>query len=424
MLHQQAARDHPHPVVHPPGLPELPHPRIDNGIAGAPLLPGAQQVSVPSPGEGVEFRAQVARRHLRPVPEQVIGEFAPEDLLQEGLDPRPPRRRAGRVPDLPGRDLAPAQMRRQARGPLDPRQVALGVIGHERPGGEAGEPCGGAGFPRLPQRIEACGPIGLARCGMQAEILQALAARGQRGAGDGGGGGQARGRIAGGQQRLGEGCVDRIRLAAAGGDAMRFAQQHGGVQMQLAARGFQGFVHAAALGAGPWLDGPAGMHLSGTGGYRQGRDHRLCPAARQQQRRAARREVGAERGKAPLQPPARGAARRVVARRLRVPDEDGQNARTGGQRGVERRVVSQAQIVAEPDQDGRGHGPHVGRPRDCGSLRRHPLISVGGGASRFVAPRSGPVGKLNSRPSPSRKARPPRGNSAAMAGAVMSSPPV
>ncbi len=67
-------------------MPQLAHAGVDDGIAGAAVLPGGQQAAVAGPGEGVEIGAEVALRQVGEMNQQVIREFAPADLGKEFVD--------------------------------------------------------------------------------------------------------------------------------------------------------------------------------------------------------------------------------------------------------------------------------------------------------------------------------------------------
>src|SRR5450756_1518975 len=105
MLDQERGRDHPHPVVHHPGVPELAHAGIDDGIAGLAALPRPQCLLVICPGKGVEGRLQIALGEIGHVKQQVATEFAPAQFAQEFVDIARQGRALGRgkacgMPDL------------------------------------------------------------------------------------------------------------------------------------------------------------------------------------------------------------------------------------------------------------------------------------------------------------------------------------
>jgi hypothetical protein len=116
--------------VHPARGPQLAHPRVDDREAGAPLLPGGQSVRgvvVPHPGE---LRPEVLPRGFRAREQHVGVELPPGQLLAV-------RRRAlAAVARQVGQhrarvDLAPLEVDRHPRGPVDAGPVAgLGVVAH------------------------------------------------------------------------------------------------------------------------------------------------------------------------------------------------------------------------------------------------------------------------------------------------------
>ena len=87
LLGQQGRDHHAHPVVHPTRLPQLAHPGVDQGDAGAPGLPGGEQGLGPvgAPGEGGEAWVQGFLRGVWVVVEQVVGELPPAELPHKGL---------------------------------------------------------------------------------------------------------------------------------------------------------------------------------------------------------------------------------------------------------------------------------------------------------------------------------------------------
>ena len=117
ILDQKRRRDHPHPVVHPAGGPELTHAGIDERIAGATALPASQSLRVAPPGEVGECGTEGRTGGGRVVMEKMVGEFAPVDLAQEGLHaldrsggPVGRRRALRRHDDLSRADLAEMEM--------------------------------------------------------------------------------------------------------------------------------------------------------------------------------------------------------------------------------------------------------------------------------------------------------------------------
>ena len=86
MLDQKGRDDHTHTIVHPSGLPELPHTRIDDRIAGHATLPREKLVSVVFPWKCVERGIEVPQVQPGIVKEEMIGELAPSQLLAKLLD--------------------------------------------------------------------------------------------------------------------------------------------------------------------------------------------------------------------------------------------------------------------------------------------------------------------------------------------------
>ena len=80
---QKGGDDHPHPVMHPAGRPELPHPGVDNRVTGLPFLPGPQKSLVANPRKILELFSKRTIGGFREVKQQMMGEFAPGHLLQK-----------------------------------------------------------------------------------------------------------------------------------------------------------------------------------------------------------------------------------------------------------------------------------------------------------------------------------------------------
>ena len=167
MLHQKAGADHPYAVVHPAGLPQLSHAGIDNGIAGHALLPAFEvlrdqmpRIGVP-PQRALVIIAVALRGVIGELVDHVLRVIAPDHFLGVGL----PAVRAlvlQLVPDLRRADLAPMQMRGQARGDVLGRQVTpLVVLGnHIAP---PFEPIMRGPLAEFPEVADAPGPVGLGR---------------------------------------------------------------------------------------------------------------------------------------------------------------------------------------------------------------------------------------------------------------------
>ena len=133
VLDEEGCRDHPDPVVHVPGQPELAHAGIDDRDSGAPSLPRGELDRVHfSPRKFGKRRLQRFFAGMRKVKEQVMRKITPSEFAQEGLGqfalPRGGAAQALR--DLARADFAEVQMRRQARcalfvGPVAPMGVVL-----------------------------------------------------------------------------------------------------------------------------------------------------------------------------------------------------------------------------------------------------------------------------------------------------------
>ncbi len=154
--------------------------------------------------------------------------------------------------------------------------------------------------------------------------------------------------------------------------------------------------------------GDAGMDCGHTQFRRQRRQYLGRVTAAQDKRGVVPRQAGGQCGQAVMQPPAAGAADRPGL--AVIQDIDGQDTRPAGQGGGKRRVVGQAEILAEPEYVGVGHQADL-----CGRAAAASFGAGGLGAG---------TSKVNRRVCPSRNAWPPRGKCWVMAGAMMSSPPV
>ncbi len=302
MLDQEGGDDHPHPVMHPAGPPELAHPGIDDRHPGPPALPGGEVRGTLPPGHRGEGWLHRPGREIRRVPEQIGGEFAPDQLLEKGLPRRlAPRRRRRVAPDGVDRDLPPMQVRRQARGAGDPRQVALAVIIAEAVGEKGVEPRPRPGLARRPARPQPAGPVGLRR--QQPPVGEPLAAR-----------------IAGGfdpprcrdrrarRESLETGArerrIDAIDPAGLGGDPLRAEHQRRAMAMKPDPRILQRSRHAPVGLPQPGLVRPPGMNRAGANLPRQRRDDRRRIAPPQHQPPPARGEIRLKGGERMVQPPA------------------------------------------------------------------------------------------------------------------------
>ncbi|GAA4776159.1 hypothetical protein GCM10023306_24730 [Novosphingobium ginsenosidimutans] len=88
--------------------------------------------------------------------------------------------------------------------------------------------------------------------------------------------------------------------------------------------------------------------------HREGRKHVLAPATAQDQPRTCLLQIGRKPRQRMMQPPARGRPHPPVPWRFVIKhiDRDYGAARGGS---PESGLISQAQVAAEPDDDGRGH---------------------------------------------------------------------
>src|SRR5512138_645271 len=107
-----------------------------------------------------------------------MGEVAPAELAQKGFGGMGRQRSRGsgmakRVPDLARRDLAPMQVRREARGAVPIGPVAVVLVGCGCTLEEVLEPRGGAAFAGRPGAAQAGGRVRLRR--QQAPVGEVVA---------------------------------------------------------------------------------------------------------------------------------------------------------------------------------------------------------------------------------------------------------
>ena len=86
VLGQKGGDDHPQPVVHPPGLVELPHGCIHDRKSGLPLAPRLKEVLPVFPLHRVVFPAERAPGHVGEFPEDLLVEIPPEQLGDKDID--------------------------------------------------------------------------------------------------------------------------------------------------------------------------------------------------------------------------------------------------------------------------------------------------------------------------------------------------
>ena len=82
VLGQEGGDDHPRPVVHAPLAPQLAHRRVDDRVAGAPLLPGLEGAARARPA--VAAGPVVAARQGRVGGKHLVVEVAPAELAHVG----------------------------------------------------------------------------------------------------------------------------------------------------------------------------------------------------------------------------------------------------------------------------------------------------------------------------------------------------
>ncbi len=171
MLDQETRRDHPHAIVHPPGRPQLPHPGIDDRVAGPPLRPRLELRAYRrrpdvAPRDRIQLLARILRAIIGELQDHILRIVAPADLAQEHID------RSAHIgdaaPDSGRRHLAEMQMRAQPRTALDRRQVARAAI-LRRLVDKGIDPLARARLARLPPG-KTRRPVGLGR--QQSPILQ------------------------------------------------------------------------------------------------------------------------------------------------------------------------------------------------------------------------------------------------------------
>ena len=162
-----------------PVCQSLPHPGVDERVAGAAALPGADEARIRvRPGEPVEGAVHVLRVEVLVPGEEVVVELAPAELgeellLDRGRGLRPPHP----MPQLvTGADLTELEMRGEARRGLRCGEVALVGVALEPVVQEVVEPLVGAPLAGHPRLAEAGGPVEVGR--QQSERLDRL--RGDR----------------------------------------------------------------------------------------------------------------------------------------------------------------------------------------------------------------------------------------------------
>ena len=270
-------------------------------------------------------------------------------------------RAAHRMPDLARRDFAPVQMRREAGGALGARRVALRRIAGDGPAMKRARRACAPASPGVHSSGNAAAQSRLAGQRVEAETVQPVARR--RG-GDGaqpGRRGQRQVGLAHRRHRLGEGRVDRIGLAAAAHDPRRLPQHRGG--------------GAAAAGC---RRRPVPRRRGGRAPVpRAGRGGRPAPPARRSPCARAGMTISARPRTSSSGAPRAARSRPSASSDCRSHQRDGSSRRPGTGRGIvqhedrqqrpvghrmQRGIVGEAKVLAEPEQGGAVHGLYLGRP--------------------------------------------------------------
>ena len=349
---QEGRHQHADAVVHEAGGPQFAHAGVDHRIAGLAPCPGGEAGRIIAPREGVEGGLEVAGLHLRVVEQQGVAELAPAQFGLElvGLAAqRGPGVDGGidRGPDLAWADFAEMQVRRQARDGFRGGDVAaVGVAGEARLQ-KLGQPGLRAGLTRRPEG-EPARPVRL--CRLEAPRLEALAVRPDSGRGQG-----FRGRVKGGEVQAGlggapEGREDLEGLAALVAHGPGLGEQAGieasGRQTLGLKPGLQGRV---AIGdAGVIEPVPDDLGCAGFVGDGHEFGRRVAPTQDEARAQGFERRVQPREGDA--EPPQRGGA--GCAQALRLVQNIERDDRTAGLDSVAQgRIVAEAQVASEPDDD-------------------------------------------------------------------------
>ena len=126
VLGQEAGDHHAQAVVHPPAVQQLPHGRIHQRIAGAPLLPGSEPFRPVLPDQGIELGLERPLHDVRKTVEDHEIEIAPDQFVEPAVRP-PGQRLAHQFADREGPE---AQMHGQIGNAAHGRIVAqLAVLG-------------------------------------------------------------------------------------------------------------------------------------------------------------------------------------------------------------------------------------------------------------------------------------------------------
>jgi hypothetical protein len=111
-LVRNEANDHPAPIRHEAGRPELAHRGVDDRVARAAGLPGVDRLVVRPPRQALELAAERVVQDVRVVPQDMGVEVAPDELLDE--DPSSLARAGGALDDLQRGQQPPAKVLREA----------------------------------------------------------------------------------------------------------------------------------------------------------------------------------------------------------------------------------------------------------------------------------------------------------------------
>ena len=266
----------------------------------------------------------------------------------------------GRVPDLPRTDLAEAQMRRQARGRVDVRPVAVGRIADHAVGEERLQPLLRRAFARGPRLAQAAGPIRLGR--FERPVLDGLARDAAAEAAM-----SARATVWAARRRQHpppERREDPQAPAILAADLGRLDQEIAGEFFRIDAdAGKRGFDLGGNRELGHLRD-LVPEHRPGAGLARNLRDCRC----RRPRRSTSVVPIDSRRllqfAQRLRQPPARGGAERtrthaVCVRAILVEHVEAYHRRAAPARRMQGRVIGEAEIVTEPDDDGfHGAGIH------------------------------------------------------------------
>ena len=288
------------------------------------------------------------------MPEQMDGELTPQQFAQERLQTRAAILRVGDggMPGGGAGQFPEMQMRRQHRRSLDARQVALRVVAGQtvrrgnREAARVAPASPGVQVARRPPAQSGC-----AAAGPRRRAGRIWAARRRRfspvrrrrfGAAGGEAGPRERRVDAVGGAGLGAD-LDPDRTASSCGARCRAMPSS-----RSASASVRSVRRACGSAAAPTWTSVARAAFARARNFLERR------AAAQHEGRAALGECGGQGVQAVMQPPARGAARCPAFGGRIVENEDRQHAPPHADGGVQSRVVGQAQIMPEPQQDGAG----------------------------------------------------------------------